>query len=64
METQISVWSYRLGLVGVALTGILRGLASIGVFPNLTPDAEAPISYSTFLHGSILLLVLSIASSC
>jgi hypothetical membrane protein len=63
MEKQISVWSYRLGLVSVALTIVLRGLAAIGIFPNLVPAAGAPISYNTFLRGGMLLLVLSIASS-
>jgi hypothetical protein len=62
MEKQISVWSYRLGLVCVVLTILLRGLAGIGIYPNLVPAIGAPISYNTFLRGAILLLVLSIAS--
>ncbi len=63
MEKQISVWSYRLGLVCIVLTVILRGLACFGIYPNLGPARGAFISYYTFLRGSILLLVLSIASS-
>ena len=62
MEKQISVWSYRLGLVSVALTIVLRGVAIFGTFPSLGSATGASLSYNTFLHGSILLLVLSIAS--
>jgi len=63
MERQISLWSFRLGLLCVILTVLLRGLAIFGVFPNLVPAMGAPVSYNTFLRGGVLLLVLSIASS-
>jgi hypothetical protein len=63
MEKQISIWSYRLGLVCAVLTILLRGLACFGIYPNLVPAAGASISYNTFLRGAVMLLVLSIASS-
>lgn len=63
MEKQIAIWSYRLGLVSVVLTILLRGLACFGIFPDFVPAAGANVSYYTFLRGSILLLVLSAASS-
>ena len=62
MEKQISIWSYRLGLVCVVLTIVLRGLACFGIYPNIVPLAGAPISYNTFLRGAVMLLVFSIAS--
>jgi hypothetical protein len=63
MEKQISIWSYRLGLVSVVLTILLRGLACFGIYPNVVPASGASISYYTFLRGGVLLLLLSIASS-
>ena len=63
MEKHIATWSYRLGLVSVVLTILLRGLACFGIYPDLVPAAGANVSYYTFLRGSILLLVLSAASS-
>ena len=62
MQRQISIWSYWLGLLCAILTVLLRGLAALGIYPNLVPQAGAPVSYNTFLYGGILLLVLSIAS--
>ena len=64
MEKQISIWSYRLGLVCVVLTVVMRVLAMVGVFAGpATATGASSIGYNTFLHGSILLLVLSIASN-
>ena len=64
MEKQISIWSYRLGLVCVVLTVVMRVLAMVGVFAGpATAAGASSIGYNTFLHGSILLLVLSIASN-
>lgn len=63
MEKRMAILSYWLGLLCAALTVVLRGLAAIGVFPNLVPAAGSPVSYNTFLRGGVLLLVLSIASS-
>jgi hypothetical membrane protein len=62
MEKQISVWSFRVGLVCVALAIALRGLAAVGIYPNLVPEDGAPISYNTFLYGSVVMMLLSIAS--
>ena len=62
MEKQISIWSYWLGLACACLTVLFRALAAFGIYPNLVPEAGAPISYNTFLYGAILLLLLSIAS--
>jgi len=63
MEKQISVWSYRLGLVCVVMTILMRGLACFGIYPNLVPASGASVSYYTFLRGGVLLLLLSTASS-
>jgi hypothetical membrane protein len=62
MERQISVWRFRVGLVCVALAIALRALAAVGIYPNLVPEAGAPISYNTFLYGRVVMMLLSIAS--
>lgn len=62
MERHISIWSYWLGLLCALLTILFRALATLGIYPNLAPQAGAPISHYTFLYGAILLLLLSIAS--
>ncbi len=63
MEKQISVWSYWLGLLSTAASVILRGLASMGIIPNLRGTTGVAISYNTFLNGAALLFLISIASS-
>jgi hypothetical protein len=62
MDKQISIWSYRLGLLCVVATIILRGLAALGIYPNLVPREGASVGYDTFLRGAVVLLLLSLAS--
>jgi uncharacterized membrane protein YgdD (TMEM256/DUF423 family) len=63
MEKRIASWSYWAGLVCVAITIILRALAAFGIWPVLVPMGGAFVSYYTFLRGSVMLLLLSIASA-
>jgi hypothetical protein len=62
MEKRISLWSYWLGMLCLLLTILLRGLAALEFYPRLVPGYGAPISYNTFMHGTILFLLLSIAA--
>jgi hypothetical protein len=41
---------------------LLRGLAALGIYPNLVAQEGAPVGYNTFLRGAIVLLLLSLAS--
>jgi hypothetical protein len=63
MEKQISVWSYWVGIVSVAAALVWRGLAAIGIRAGFGGATGVGISYNTFLHGAVLFLLLSIASS-
>jgi hypothetical protein len=64
VEKQISLYSYWLGLLSVVIALILRGLAAIGVsMPLVGQPGGNAISYNSFLHGAVLFLLLSVASS-
>jgi hypothetical protein len=62
MDKKISVASYWLGIVCVALTVIFRALAAFGIWPTLVPASGASISYNTFHHAAELFLLLGIAA--
>jgi hypothetical protein len=63
MEKQISVWSYRLGLLSTVVTLAMRGLAWIGFTGSFGSAKGVAIGYNSFLHGAILFLLLSAAAS-
>lgn len=62
MDKQISVWSYRLALLCVLAMILMRGLAALGIYPNLVAQEGASIEYNTFLRGAVVLLLLSLTS--
>lgn len=62
MEKRISLWSYWLGMLCLALTILLRGLAALEIYPKLVPGFGAPVGYNTFMRGTVLFLLLSIAA--
>ncbi len=65
MEKQISVISYWLGLICTALAVIFRVCIALGMnLPQLGTAGGVAISYVSFLHGSVLFFLLSIASWC
>ncbi|HEY1472035.1 MAG TPA: hypothetical protein VGF61_23545 [Candidatus Acidoferrum sp.] len=63
MDKNISVASYWLGIVCVVMTVIFRGLAAVGIWPNLVPANGAGITYITFQHAAEVFLLLSIAAN-
>ena len=63
MDKKISLASYWLGIICVAMTVIFRGLAAVGIWPNLVPAVGAGITYVTFDHAAELFLLLSIAAN-
>jgi len=62
MYQKISMASFWLGLVCVLMTIVFRGLAAIGVWPNLVPAVGAGVTYVTFHRAAEILLLLSIAA--
>jgi hypothetical protein len=62
MDKKISVASYWLGIVCVVMTIIFRGLAAVGIWPNLVPENGAGITYVTFEQAAVVFLLLSIAA--
>jgi len=62
MDKQISVWSYRLGLLCVLLMLIFRGLAAFGIYPILVRGEGANFGYNAFMRGAVVLLLLSLAA--
>ena len=65
MEKQLSLVGYWLGLICTALALIFRLTTALNMYP---PHMSAPggiaISYTTFLHGTALFFLLTIASWC
>ncbi len=62
MDKKLAVASYWLGIGCVLMTMLFRGLAAIGVWPNIVPANGASISYNTFHRAAELFLLLAIAA--
>ena len=62
MEKKLAVASYWLGIGCVLMTILFRGLAAMGIWPNIVPANGAGISYNTFHHAAELFLLLAIAA--
>lgn len=64
MEKHFIRWSYWLGMVSLLLAFVTRGLDVFGLFPVLLHGQGDPISFHTFMDGSVVLFLAAIASSC
>lgn len=62
MNKNLAVLSYWLGIGCVLMTMLFRGLAAIGIWPNIVPANGAGISYNTFHRAAELFLLLAIAA--
>ena len=62
MYQRISMVGFWLGLACVLMTIVFRGLAAVGIWPNLVPAVGAGITYVTFHRAAEVLLLLSIAA--
>lgn len=63
MEKHILRWSYWLGVICVALAIVARILNMTGLSTILIPTRGNPVSFRSFVDGSIILLLTSIAST-
>jgi hypothetical protein len=59
VDKKISVASYWMGIACVVLTIIFRGLAAVGIWPNLVPADRAGITSVTFEQAAVVFLSIA-----
>jgi len=64
MEKQIGRWSYWLGILCLLIGVVLRIASALGFMAVPTTAPGRAISYWSFYHGSLLLFIAAVASTC
>jgi hypothetical protein len=64
VEKHILRWSYWLGVASILLALLTRALDVFGAFPVVLRGQGDPISFHTFLNGTLIFFLAAIASSC
>jgi hypothetical protein len=64
MEKLIARWSYWLGMACLVIAVIWRIVSIFRSWQPSTSVGAGPIGHLAFMHGSILFLVATIATTC